>query len=206
MSAPNFSCSHNARHIYAYLANDQYNEYCEDYREQFDDEPADFDTWYQDEKDYIFEDLERIMSEKIECDYLDFTGMCGRNIYDGDEVASVRRSFTFAGYRFDYSLKISMEAGYYEGFKLDYDVDRMENQDYMPDAEGCRYMLQDLAGLKPGLAKMLAPKLARRFELEADRLGDDISDCLEISAQYVIEGTVASNGEGFYHIVERKAA
>ena len=75
--------------------------------------------WYDEEKRYYLDWLEEKLKE---------SGLNARNfadagkVCDGDEVCTVGTSFRFAGIDFDLVVSIDFEAGYYDGFKLDWNI------------------------------------------------------------------------------------
>lgn len=208
MSAPNFSTSHNSRHIYAFCMEgyDEYKaQYIKDTYEDEDEVPANLDEWlsydwYRMEKDYYLEWLKEELNKKFGDIYVDDDDPC-----DGQTFVTIYRRFTFANYKWDLEMHIDLEAGYYEGFKLDWHVAKCEYLDFtdcLPDADDCRDMLYFQANKNEGLSRMLAAKLANRFEKEVKEVGDAISDCLDKVCPTILEGTVLSNGEGWYHRVK----
>ncbi|MBO4719999.1 MAG: hypothetical protein J5658_09010 [Prevotella sp.] len=233
MSAPNFNCSHNSRHLYAFLEHSDFESYVDENKEIWGLESEDevnnvkfydsciYDEWYQDEKRYYLEWLEEKLMEanKEKGLKVDFIDLDKNHVYDGDEICTVSRSFRFAGIDFDLEVSINFEAGYYEGFKLDwqykdvlgYDTDALEyitDNDLFEALKGSYnyswYEWRDINS--PGLAKMLVPKLRKRMEKELKEITDYIDDCLEAVAPYCLEGCCASNGEGFYWPADKKAA
>jgi len=214
MSAPNFNCHHNSRHLNVFCIWDDFDSYKEDlktedpdyYKELQDyfEDPASyaFSEWYDDEKDYYLNFLEESLKEK----FGQSVSVKKDHVYDGDSICTISRSFRFAGINFDIKVGIYFEAGYYCGFKLDWDFDSICDYDCMPDLEGAVYLLSDncwhdnlgYLGLNAGLAKALAPKFLNRFNTELKNLTDLIDDCLDSVAPHKWSGVCLSNGEGIY--------
>lgn len=229
MSAPNFNCSHNSRHLYAFCCfNNDFDAYKKDLKENDPDyyeENEDYlensswaeSDWYDSEKEYYLDWLKEALEEKFgrQCDFID---LLKNHVYDGTEICTISKSITFAGIDFDFEVSIDFEAGYYEGFKLDWNiknlagyecdsVDDLENQDLIDILTGDTYYGWSYRdGLKLGLAKMLAPKFRKRLENELKALTDGIDDCLEKVAPCCVEGHCLSNGEGIYWPVEKEKA
>ena len=228
MSAPNFNCSHNSRHLYAFCCfNNDFDAYKKDLKENDPDyyeENEDYlensswaeSDWYDSEKEYYLDWLKEALEEKFgrKCDFIDHVK---NHVYDGTEICTISKTVTFAGIDFDLEVSIDFEAGYYEGFKLDWNikelaviecdsVDDLEDQDLIDILTGDIYYSYYRDGLKLGLAKMLAPKFRKRLENELKALTDGIDDCLEKVAPCCVEGHCLSNGEGIYWPVEKEKA
>lgn len=218
MSAPNFNCSHNSRHMAVFCISEDFEAYKKDSKENDPDwyeENEDYlenspwaqSDWYDEEKRYYLDWLEEKLKE---------SGLNARNfadagkVCDGDEVCTVGTSFRFAGIDFDLVVSIDFEAGYYDGFKLDWNIKEICGIDTDSlkwiDAED---LTDALTGTwtgwgsyreynSPGLAKMLAPKLRKRIERELAALTGKIDDCLEAIAPHCWEGMTLGNGEGIY--------
>ncbi len=134
--------------------------------------------------------------------YSHFTEL--NKIYDGDEVATVRKYITFAGVDFMVMASVDFEAGYYEGFALDWSVKRIEGVDSMiyfeelPDVAECADLLEYNTSLNTGLCKALAPKLAARLETALSEATDVIENALKVISPYHLTGLCMNNGEGIY--------
>lgn len=224
MSAPNFSMRHNSQYIYAFCEGSDFDAYLDDYKQnnEIDEEDDDYSLrealysdWYEDEKEYYLDWLEEELNKLTAYGTgleLFFTES-GR-ITDGDEVAEIRRYFNFAGGEFMISAAIDFEAGYYEGFALDWRVKVCEGTgsywhtscDYLPDSYDCESMLEDETDLNAGLRKALAPKLAAKFEKELAIVTAAIEQALKTVSPYHLTGVCASNGEGFYTNHKEQAA
>jgi len=218
MSAPNFSMRHNAQYIYGFCEHSDFEEYVEENRECWGIETEEeleeckmnsgiYSDWYDEEKQYYLDWLEEELN-KLTADgtglYSDFTE--SQRITDGDEIATVRRYFNFAGGEFMVMASIDFEAGYYEGFALDWNIKAIEGTgsywhssfDYLPDAQDCADMLQDETDLNAGLCKALAPKLAARIEKELEKVTEAIEKALQTVCPYHLTGFCLCNGEGIY--------
>ena len=216
MSTCNFSLRYNSDFLYAFCESSDFDAYLEDYKQnnEIDEEEDDFSLrealysdWYEDEKDYYLtwleEELNKLTAYGTGLEL--FFTESGR-ITDGDEVAEVRRYFNFAGGEFMISAAIDFEAGYYEGFALDWRVKTAEgtgsywhsSYDDLPDSYDCENMLEDETELNAGLRKALAPKLAAKFEKELAVITGAIEKALKTISPYHLTGVCASNGEGFY--------
>lgn len=231
MSAPNFNCSHNSRHLNVFCISEDFELYKKDSKEndpEWYEENADYlenspyaqTDWYDNEKDYYLEWLEeKLMEAKKEKGLdVDFIDLAKNHVCDGDEICTVSRSFRFAGLDFDIKISIDFEAGYYDGFKLDWNIKDVlgyetDDLDYITDDDFCEALQGYYTAWgdyrsynSPGLAKMLAPKLRKRVEKELEALTGIVDDCLEAIAPHCWEGSVFSNGEGIYFEVEKKAA
>lgn len=218
MSAPNFNCSHNSRHMAVFCISQDFEAYKKDSKENDPDwyeENEDYlenspwaqSDWYDEEKRYYLDWLEEKLKE---------SGLNARNfadagkVCDGDEVCTVGTSFRFAGIDFDLVVSIDFEAGYYDGFKLDWNIKEICGI----DTDSLKWIdVEDLTDAltgtwtgwgsyreynSPGLAKMLAPKLRKRIERELAALTGKIDDCLEAIAPHCWEGMTLGNGEGIY--------
>lgn len=224
MSAPNFSMRHNSQYIYAFCEGSDFDAYLEDYKQnnEIDEEDDDYSLrealysdWYEDEKEYYLDWLEEELN-KLETKglYSNFTELRAYNITDGDEIASVSKCIKFAGGEFMVRVAIDFEAGYYEGFSLDWRIDTIEGTgsywhssfDYLPDAADCATLLEDEAGLNAGLCKALATKLQARLEATVDEITEAIEQALKTVSPYHLTGVCASNGEGFYTNHKQKVA
>lgn len=232
MSAPNFNCSHNSRHLYAFCCFDcDYEAYKKDLKENDPDyyeenedylENSEFavSDWYDEEKDYYLNWLEEKLNETAKNSGLkvDFIDLAKNRVYDGTELCTVSKTITFAGIGFDLELSIDFEAGYYEGFKLDWNIknlagyecdglDDLSDQDLIDALTGDTYYgyyYRD--GLKSGLAKMLAPKFRKRLEKELKAMIDVIDNSLEAICPCCVEGHCLSNGEGIYWRIDKEKA
>ena len=221
MSAPNFSCRHNAQYIYGFCDHSDFEKYVEDNKELWDIETEEelekakfeneylYSDWYDQEKesylDWLEHELDKAVSAKQGL-YSDFTEVLAHHIYDGDEVATVRKYIQFAGGEFMVMASIDFEAGYYEGFALDWNVKKVEGTgsywhssfDYMPDAQDCEEMLRDETDLNEGLCKALATKLQARLQEALDEVTDTIETALKAVCPYHLTGFCLDNGEGIY--------
>lgn len=218
MSAPNFSCRHNAQYIYAFCDHSDFEKYVEENKDIWEiDSDEDLESyltsdclysdWYDSEKDYYLEWLEDELNKLTAYGtglHLFFTESC--RITDGDEVAEIRRYFNFAGGEFMISAAIDFEAGYYEGFALDWRIKTAEGTgsywhtslDELPDSYDCANMLEDETTLNAGLCKALAPKLAAKFDKELAVITEAIEQALKTVCPYHLTGFCMSNGEGIY--------
>lgn len=217
MSAPNFSMRHNSQYIYAFCDYGDFEKYVEENRDIWEVETEEeleaykrsdslYSDWYDEEKDYYLTWLEEELN-KLTADgtglYSDFTE--SQRITDGDEIATVRRYFNFAGGEFMVMASIDFEAGYYAGFALDWNIKSIEGTrswnssfDCLPDHQDCEYMLQDETDLNAGLCKALAPKLAARIEKELEKVTEAIEKALQTVCPYHLTGSCLCNGEGIY--------
>lgn len=216
MATCNFSLRYNSDFLYAFCEGRDFDAYLEEYKKnnEIDEEDSDdslrealYSDWYEDEKEYYLTWLEEELNKLTAYG----TGMelffteSGR-ITDGDEVAEVRRYFNFAGGEFMISAAIDFEAGYYEGFALDWRVKTAEGTgsywhtscDDLPDSYDCENMLEDETDLNAGLRKALAPKLAAKFEKELAVITGAIEKALKTISPYHLTGVCLGNGEGIY--------
>lgn len=221
MSAPNFSCRNNSQYIFAFCEHSDFEKYIDENREALDLETEEdvesakyddtylYEDWYNDSKECYLSSLEHVLDEEVSKYpgvYSDFTELNSNRIYDGDEVATVRKYIQFAGAEFMVMASIDFEAGYYEGFALDWNVKKIEGVtgsynssfDFQPDEHDCRYLLEDCTDLNAGLCVALAAKLEARLKQAINDVTDIIEDALKQVAPYHLSGMVASNGEGFY--------
>lgn len=223
MSAPNFNCSHNSRHLNVFCISEDFELYKKDSKENdpewyeenedyLENSPYAQTDWYDNEKDYYLEWLEeKLMEAKKEKGLdVDFIDLAKNHVCDGDEICTVSRSFRFAGLDFDIKISIDFEAGYYDGFKLDWNIKDVlgyetDDLDYITDDDFCEALQGYYTAWgdyrsynSPGLAKMLAPKLRKRIERELAALTGKIDDCLEAIAPHCWEGMTLGNGEGIY--------
>jgi len=216
MATCNFSLRYNSDFLYAFCEGSDFDAYLEEYKKnnEIDEEEDDdslrealYSDWYQDEKDYYLTWLEEELNKLTVYGTgleLFFTESC--RITDGDEVAEVRRYFNFAGGEFMISAAIDFEAGYYEGFALDWRVKTAEGTgsywhtscDDLPDSYDCENMLEDETELNAGLRKALAPKLAAKFEKELAVITGAIEKALKTISPYHLTGVCLGNGEGIY--------
>jgi hypothetical protein len=213
MSAPNFSCRHNAQYIYAFCDHSDFEDYVDENKDLWGIETEEelenakfqdsylYSDWYDMEKDYYLEWLEEELENVVKAKegfYSDFTESLAHNIYDGDEVASVRKYVTFAGTEFMVMASIDFEAGYHEGFALDWNIKNVADYDYMPDRDDCENILSYNTDLNQGLCKALAAKLQARLEKALDDVTDVIETALKTVCPYHLTGFCLSNGEGIY--------
>ena len=217
MSAPNFSTRTNSNCIYAFCEDSDFRAYVDENAESWgiesdeDRENAYMDSsiyqdWYDDEKSYYLEWLEEEL-EKATRDgsglHLDFND--SSRISDGDDVAEIYKCFYFGGTKFTVMASVVFNAGYYAGFALDWRVAKVEGEnawttleDELPDADGCRELLEDNTDLNAGLCKALASKLEKRIQDELATITEAIEKALATIAPYHLAGHILSNGEGFY--------
>ncbi len=221
MSAPNFSCRTNSQYIFAFCAHSDFEKYIDENREVLELETEDdvenakfrdsylHDDWFNDSKECYLSSLEQVLDEEVSKHpgvYSDFTELNSNSIYDGDEVATVRKYIQFAGGEFMVIASIDLEAGYYEGFALDWNIKKVEGVtgsycssfDFLPDEHNCKYLLEDCTDLNAGLCVALAAKLEAKLEAAMDDVTNIIEEALKQVAPYHLSGMVASNGEGFY--------
>lgn len=213
MSAPNFSVYRNARNIYAFCSYQDFEAYCEENAdlndctsEELMNQDWFYQDWYFNEKLMYLDYLKEVMKETFG-NKVDFADSFAR-VHDGDTVADINDFIVFAGCKVDVCLSVVLEAGYYDGFSLDWKIDRISygyDFDYVPDEIGCQDILRDDCKLNEGLCVALANKLQKRLDAKVAALGDMISDALEKVAPYCLEGHVMSNGEGIYFPVEKTA-
>ena len=228
MATCNFSLRYNSDYLYAFCESSDFDKYLEEYiaNNGIDDDDCDCDElrealysdWYTDMKEFYLERLEAELGEVTAYGtglYMDFTEFTTDHITDGDQVATVRKYINFAGGEFMVMASIDFEAGYYEGFALDWNIKSIEgvstwhsSYDCMPDAYDCENMLEDETGLNAGLRKALAPKLQARLEEALNDVTGAIEKALKAVSPYHLTGVCASNGEGFYtnHANDNKAA
>lgn len=215
MGAPNFSMRYNSDFLYAFCESSDFDAYLADYMKEneiSEDELSDGQRenlrywWQHDSKDFYLERLEeelyRLTPEGSGY-YTDFTES-GR-ICDGDEVAEVRKYISFAGASFMVMASVDFEAGYYEGFALDWNIKKIEGDyynsssfDYVPDVEDCKYLLEENSTLNAGLCKALAPKLKTRLESAINDVTNIIEQALKIVSPYHLTEFCMNNGEGIY--------
>ena len=227
MATCNFSLRYNSDFLYAFCESSDFEKYLEDYKQanDFNEDEEDEDSlrealysdWYDDEKEYYIDWLEEELNKLTAYGTgleSDFTGMPSRKITDGDELAQVWKNIQFAGGEFTVMAAIDFEAGYYEGFALDWRIKSITGNyggydfDCMPDREDCRELLADNTDLNEGLQKALADKLQARLEAALDDVTGAIEKALKTISPYHLTGVCASNGEGFYfnHKNDDKAA
>ena len=219
MSAPNFSCRHNAQYIYGFCEHSDFEKYVEDNKEIWDIETEEelekakfeneylYSDWYQDEKEYYIDWLEEEINKLTGYGSgldSDFTGMPSRRITDGDEICQVWKNIRFAGGEFTVCAAIDFEAGYYEGFALDWRIKSITGDcggydyDEMPDRADCCDLLADNTDLNEGLQKALADKLQARLEAALDEVTGAIEKALKTISPYHLTGVCLGNGEGIY--------
>ncbi len=220
MSAPNFSLRYNSQYLYAFLEHSDFEAYVDENAEiwglETEEEINDakftdaeiYQQWHDDEKEYYLDWLKTELEELTKYGsgyYSDFTD--SPKIFDGDKVCDVRKYFNFAGGEFMVMAQIDFEAGYYEGFALDYRLTCVEGThswnakfdgDDTPDAQDCEYLLEEETDLNAGLRKALAPKLANKIEAIYGELTAIFEQALKTVSPYHLTGCFASNGEGFY--------
>ena len=204
MSAPNFSVKCNARNIYAFNMYSDFVAYCKENAElnestceELLNSQGFYYDWYQTEKDYYLESLERALKDKFgyNADFEDASPS------DGDVFATIEDTIQFARCEIPVRLSIVFHAGYYDGFSLDWEISRISDcfgWDEVPDLDGCQEILTDECELNKGLAAALAKKLQNRLDAAVQKLGDEISDVIESIAPHALGGVVLSNGEGIY--------
>ena len=219
MATCNFSTKHNATYIFAFCEHGDFEKYVEENKEILDIETEEelekanfeneylYSDWYDQEKEdrlnWLEEELDKAVSAKKGL-YSDFTESQANHITDGDEVATVRKYITFAGAEFMVMVSIDFEAGYYEGFTLDWNVKQVEGTfggydfDQIPDADDCAYLLAENTDLNEGLQKALASKLQARLEAALDEVTDAIETALKSVSPYHLTGFCLGNGEGIY--------
>lgn len=218
MSAPNFSMRHNSSFIYGFCHHSDFEEYVEQNKELWDINTEEeleaakqneciYSGWYNDEKehylDWLQEEINKLTGNGSEL-YSDFTESLACHITDGDEVATVRKYIQFAGGEFMVMASINFEAGYYEGFALDWNIKSIEGMgnyssfDYMPDRADCIDLLADNTCLNEGLCSALASKLQKRLQDAMDEVTTAIEEALKIVCPYHLTGACLSNGEGIY--------
>lgn len=217
MSTCNFSLRHNSQYIYAFCERGDFEKYVEENKDVWEIESDEdlesylmsdslYSDWYDNEKEYYLNWLEEELDKQTAYGTgLELFFTESNIITDGDEVAEVRRYFNFAGGEFMISAAIDFEAGYYEGFALDWRVKTAEgtsnwhsSYDELPDAYDCENMLEDETDLNAGLRKALAPKLAAKFEKELAVITEAIEQALKTVCPYHLTGFCMSNGEGIY--------
>ena len=99
---------------------------------------------------------------------------------------------------------VDFEAGYYEGFALDWNIKSIEGTsggygyDYLPDREDCEYLLEENTDLNTGLRRALAPKLQARLEAALNDVTNIIEQALKVVSPYHLTGFCLDNGEGIY--------
>lgn len=220
MSAPNFNCITNSEFIYAFASYEDYKAYVEDNVMLWDihtdedlkaflDAPDIYHEWLECEKEFYLGYLREELEHMAPCDgkiMAVFSDFEPARIYDGEEVGTVETFFDFGGGRFLVEVSINFEAGYYEGFALDWHIKTIEGYnsysccsfDEMPDVEGCAELLTEETELNAGICKALAPKLARRIDESLKTVTGTIEKALKKISPYHLTGCVACNGEGFY--------
>ena len=214
MSTCNFSLRYNSDYLYAFCESSDFDAYLEDYLKEneisedelSDSQRDDLHYWWQhDMKDFYLERLEEELyklTPEGSGYYTDFTES-GR-ICDGDEVAEVRKYIQFAGAEFMVMASVDFEAGYYEGFALDWNIKSIEGTsggygyDYLPDCEDCEYLLEENTNLNTGLRRALAPKLQARLEAALNDVTNIIEQALKVVSPYHLTGFCLDNGEGIY--------
>ena len=212
MSTCNFSLNYNSDYLYAFCESSDFDAYFEEYKQnnEIEDEDSErevlYSDWYEDEKDYYLdwlkEELCKLTPEGSGY-YTDFTESC--RITDGDTVAEVRKYIKFAGAEFMIMASVDFEAGYYEGFALDWNIKKIEGDnwqsnyyDYLPDLSDCMDLLRDNTDLNAGLCIALAQKLRDRLEAALNDVTNIIEQALKTVSPYHLTGFCACNGEGFY--------
>lgn len=212
MSAPNFSARRNARNIYAWNMHCDFVAYCDELAELNDCQSEDLQNdsylhydWYDEEKelclDFVNERMKEVFGRRYDAED-------SKHVCDGDNVGTVQDHIDFAGYEIPVRLSIVLESGYYDGFSLDWAVDRISyvyDYDYLPNLEGCKDILMDECELNKGLACALAKKLQKRLDAKIQEIGNKICDVLEGIAPHVLSGVVLSNGEGIYFDAKKSA-
>lgn len=177
-----------------------------------DDVDGDPDVYSEDKEYYI-----SLLRESLENEFAPATTARGyhkvdyyddgREIYDGDDVADVTDVFTFAGSEFEITYKVVFHSGYYEGFTLDYELKTSDTagEDYLPDDGDAQDLqdtaeyLEDVCGLNPGLAKMLARPFIARVNNCAKSIRTRIDNVFAKIAPHNFTCIgVFSNGEAIY--------
>lgn len=221
MSTCNFSLRHNSQYIYAFCDHSDFEQYVEENKDCWGIESEEdleaakyqdgslYSDWYDEEKEYYLNWLEEELNKRTAYGtglHLDFTEVLGHRITDGDEVATVRKYVDFAGGTFEVMAAIDFEAGYYEGFALDWRVKNIEGAssywhssfDYLPDVQDCVEMLHDETELNEGLCRALALKLQTRLEAALNEITTAMEEALKTICPYHLTGFCMSNGEGIY--------
>ena len=216
MATCNFSLRYNSDFLYAFCEGSDFDAYLEEYKKnnEIDEEDDDdslrealYSDWYQDEKEYYIDWLEEEINKLTGYGSgldSDFTGMPSRRITDGDEICQVWKNIRFAGGDFTVCAAIDFEAGYYEGFALDWRIKSITGDyggydfDEMPGREDCRELLADNTDLNEGLQKALADKLQARLEAALDEVTGAIEKALKTISPYHLTGVCLGNGEGIY--------
>lgn len=187
MATGNFSLRRNAKILPVFCLQEDYDSECSEYDQE---EDATFHI------ESIRAELESIFGAS----YVNYDPQ--RAVYDGDEVCTVYAAFSFAGYSFGMTIRVTYESGYYDGFTLDYELKDFEGYDFLPDSDDAQDILEDY-DLNPGLAKMLAKKFAARIEKHYDAMAAKIDSVFAKIAPHVWEFDGAfSNGECLYHDVK----
>lgn len=130
----------------------------------------------------------------------------GRLVDRNNSICEVSDFFEFAGSEFSVTYKVTYESGYYEGFTLDWELKSMgEDYSEIPDVEQLAEDLEYYYDLNPGLARMLAPKLQKRFQKVCEKIENGIDEVFtETSPHDLAVTAVCSNGETFY--IDKKHA
>jgi len=222
MSAPNFSCRTNSRYIYAFCEPSDFEAYKNDLKENDPDyyeENEDYlegdyayNDWYEDEKDYYLNWLSEALSDAAKDHQgldIDFMDLSSGRVYDGTELAVIKKSITFAGIDFEVALSLDFEAGYYAGFAIDWNyknicdfdgcnLDELSDEDLAEALRDYHYWSNSYAGLNAGLSKALAPKLRKRLAEAISEASEVIEQALQTVSPYHLTGFCLGNGEGIY--------
>lgn len=196
MSTCNFSPVRNSRNFPVFLLSEDYDAYCADSRDQ-GCTPCDFSDWYDEDKAYYIGWLREQLEATFGADNVDYYR--DRDVYDGDDVADVYSTFTFAGIVFSVTLKVVLHAGYFEGFTLDHELSNVDGEfEYIPDEEDAAGLL-NRAGLNPGLAKMLRRAFIAHIENAIQTTADGIDRVFAKVAPHNWRCLgILCNGEGVY--------
>lgn len=152
---------------------EEYGEDSEEYQRELSDDA--YSYWCDFEKDYYMEllqeDLQRVFGNL-------FKNNMNERAYDGQQVCSIGKTWTFGNMNFYTEVGIYLEAGYYEGFALDWKINSMLDcyTDEVPDIPDAIDYLRD--DFNEGLAVALAPKFIKRCEKELASITDKLDDIL----------------------------
>lgn len=194
MGTFNFKSSHNTPHKAVFCLWEDHDEYKEDTIKEYGEDEAskmlgctgsddDYSEWYDSEKEYFLymlkEDIKDSFGKEVDINY---------KACDGESVCDVRQDFIFANAEWYVEIGIYLEAGYYEGFALDWEVNCCAEyySSDVPDIESAFWYMKDYTN-NDGLAKILAPKFIKKCEEIKNSITDKLDKILMDLAPHNME-------------------
>lgn len=193
MGTFNFSAKHNSPHKAVFCTWEDHYKYKEQLIQEYGEEKArqfsafddkyGYSDFFDSEKEWYMEQLKLELEKAFGHTLKDMNA----NARDGQEVCRVGHTWTFGGMNFYTEVGIYLEAGYYEGFALDWEINEMLDcyTDEIPDTETAISYLED--NMNPGMAKMLAGKFIKKCERELKSITDKIDTILMELAPHNME-------------------